>query len=189
MIDLKNGQITDLLPDTLGERVEIKCLSHAIMMAYRKMLRYADGTMLLASIDTMPAKILDALAVELRAAYYLESMSLQSKRETIKNAFINTLNGGTKRAVLQVLSTVFGQGTVTEWFDDNGSGIPGTFDVDVESQISADDIDTFNGIIGDVKNIRSHIGNISASRPLIAKAYVGCAFRVASSHQGIRAAQ
>ena len=75
MIKLQEGELLDLLPSSLKNDTDMICLSYALKMAVRRLLVYERSAMTQNFVDSLPEKILDVLAVELRSPYYLDSMA------------------------------------------------------------------------------------------------------------------
>jgi phage tail P2-like protein len=72
-------------------------------------------------IDNLPESLLDELAWELNIDWYEDTMEIEAKRATIKTARLIKERRGTVWAVEQVISNIFGDGTVKEWFEYGGS--------------------------------------------------------------------
>jgi phage tail P2-like protein len=165
VINLKEAQITDILPERYANDTDVACISYAVRMEMRRLLEEADGTRTMSVIDELPEKILDVLAVELRTPYYEESMSLDSKRKIIGNTLLWHTKSGTPSAVSELIMAVFGQGEVVEWFDfEEEPKTPGTFDIVTNARMTEDISERFLSIIQRVKNTRSHLRNISINR-------------------------
>lgn len=71
-------------------------------------------------IDELPEQMLDELAWELNIDWYKDTMSVSVKRATIKMARLIKEHRGTKWAVEQLVSSIFGSGTVVEWYEYGG---------------------------------------------------------------------
>lgn len=176
MIDLKDGELIELLPEPLRNDTDVICISYALKMAMAKALEYSIATRMYADIDNLPEDILDYMAVEMRLAYYDESFSVETKRELIKNSYISYMEAGTSSAVQGLITTVFGYGEVVEWFDfDGGSGTPGEFDIETGAQLTPELFELFSKTIESVKNESSHLRRIGIEREIDGDFYVGTA--------------
>lgn len=166
MTDLYNGELLDLLKDSsFADNVEVQCLSYALKKETQRMLDTADSTLTSAWIDKLPEKILDVLAVELRAAYYDENYPIETKRMVIKNTLKWYMKAGTPEAVNEFITSVFGHGGIVEWFDyTEAPYTPGTFDIIADSDITEDAVARFTEMIENIKNVRSHIRHIIFQR-------------------------
>lgn len=112
-------------------------------------------------IDELPEEFLDALAWELDIDWFApkSDRTIDVKRELIKNADEVHKHLGTKAAVESVARDIFGNGTVEEWFEYNGT--PGTFKLWVGVQLTNDNIKRFMKTVGQVKNARSHLTDLT----------------------------
>ncbi len=150
MISLYDGQFTDILPGNLKDSAEVQALSYAVSKTMQKLLTCSQKVMLYSAIDSLPEKLIDILAVELRVQYYDETGNIDVKRELVRNALILYSFAGTNYAVENIVEAVLGSGSVTEWYEYGGA--PGHFRITTEnSEISTADIELFNKIIKSVK--------------------------------------
>ena len=166
MIKLNDGELLDLLPAAMKADVDMVCLSYAIKQVTRELLRAARETQTQSFIDGLPEHILDVLAVETNAMYYDESLPIEAKREIIR-ASISAwyARAGTPAAVEELVTAVFGEGSVVEWFDfTEGEIAPGLFDIVTNAPLTEDIIEYFNNMIHRVKNERSHLRRVLVER-------------------------
>ena len=112
-------------------------------------------------IDDLPEEFIDALAWELDIDWFnpKADRTLDIKRELVKNADNVHKHLGTKAAVESVARDIFGNGTVEEWFE--YSGTPGTFKIWTSIQLTNDNVARFMKTVGQVKNIRSHLTDVT----------------------------
>ena len=161
-----------MLPSNMSG-TEQKCLSFALKNQIQKIIEKANATRTQSGIDQIPEKVLDILAVELRAPYYREEMNIDIKRNIIKNTMLWSIQAGTPAAVEELARTVFGEGTVREWFEYGGK--PGTFRVETNAIMTEDIYSRFGEMIRRVKNVRSHLETISIHRVSNETIYTGTA--------------
>lgn len=165
MIKFKDGQLTDILPMAMKQDIETQCISYALQQQTKKIMQLADKTRTVAVIDELPENILDVLAVELRTPYYQEGMDIDTKRSIIKKTLLWHTKAGTPSAVEELITIVFGDGGVVEWFDyDEPPYTPGTFDIVTNARLTEEIADYFLSIIQRVKNTRSHIRRVLIER-------------------------
>ena len=112
-------------------------------------------------IDELPEDFIDALAWELDIDWFApkSDRTLDVKRELVKNADEVHKHLGTKAAVESVARDIFGNGTVEEWFEYNGT--PGTFKLWTGVQLTNDNVARFMKTVGQVKNVRSHLTDVT----------------------------
>lgn len=172
MIKLKDGQITDILPLAHKKKTEVKALSEALQKENERFLENINKTMVYASIDELPEKILDVLAAELGTQYYEADMEIEVKREMVKNSLYIYSKAGTPAAVEQMISSVFGSGKLVEWFEFGGE--PGTFKIETDAQSTPDAFKKFEKIIKRVKNARSHLLSVTFDSAIRANIKASC---------------
>lgn len=174
MIKLSDGELLDILPAQMKYDTEMICLSYALKCGVEKLLAYEKGTMTVNFIDFLPEKILDVLAVEMRSPYYSDAMDIEVKRQVIKNSYIWHFKAGTVSAVSEMVSTVFGEGSVVEWPDfTDGEKEPYLFDIETNARLTEDIYEILLSIIERVKNVRSHLRRIKIDRDINGTEYAG----------------
>lgn len=172
MIKYTESEMLQVMPEPLKYKAEVVALSYAIKRAIGKMIGYAERASVYAAIDKLPEDILDLLAVELRAQYYDDDMDISIKREIVKKTMLWYHRAGTPSAVEELISDVFGEGEISEWFEYGGE--PYHFKIKTDAILSASDMEYFEKIIRNVKNVRSHLEEIQLSREHEGQAYAGC---------------
>ena len=176
MTDIRQTLITDLLPGEAAYGAELQALAYALLKEKQRILDYADKTRTITMIDLLPESVLDVLAVELRSPYYSDELSLEQKRDVIKNILVWYKHSGTAAAMNEMIRTLTGSGSVIEWFDfEDGEGVPGTFDVVAGGTFDSQAEARFRSIIDQVKNVRSHLRRLIASRESIHDLYAATA--------------
>lgn len=180
MTNLYDGQLTDLLKNESEYNVEIQALAYAIHIEKRRLMNLAQQTRTLSMIDQLPESILDVLAVELRTPYYAGGMTIEQKRNIIKNTLAWFDHAGTPAAVQELIAAIFGQGEVVEWFDfAEEPKTPGTFDIITDTRMDEDIVARFLQIIGQVKNTRSHVRRVLTMRHGTMEEFVASALTTA----------
>lgn len=177
MINLYNSNITDILPKVFVEKPEVIALGYALNKAMQRLIDYCQNVSIYASIDTLPEDVLGLLAVELRTQYYDDTLSIEVKRDLIKNTLVWYMKTGTAASVQEAAETVFGNGEVVEWFDYDGE--PYYFKVTTSNINSTDEmIQELTNIISTMKNVRSHLEEIVVEVMQQLKLYHGCCVEV-----------
>lgn len=175
MTDLYNGELLDMLLGTgLMKDEEIQSISYALHKQIQIVMDMADATRTQAAIDSLPEKILDVLAVELRSPYYRENLPVEQKREIVKRTLVWHYKAGTPGAVKELISVLFGEGDIVEWFNfEEGPFTPGTFDIVTDARMTEDIAEQFLGIIQRVKNARSHLRRVLIHQDITVSDTVG----------------
>lgn len=157
MIDIRTGEIADILPVEFTRQPEVLAISYALKQAYQTYLNTQKQIYVYAFIDGAPDYVLDLLAVELHVRYYQDSFDLETKRSLIKSAILVGLKDGTTYAVNTVIATIFGEGRVTEWYDYNGT--PNHYRIDLEVDNSFE-IETMLSMIESVKRKTARLDGV-----------------------------
>lgn len=162
MIKFKDSEITQILPSNLKYDYQVQAISYVIKKALEKVIKYSNLIAIYAAIDDMPDHILDLLAIESRTQYYDENLSVETKRRLLKNTLIWHCKAGTPSAVEELISTIFGEGEVKEWFEYGGD--PYSFKIISDAALDEESAIEFSKMIDKVKNVRSHLDGLEFSR-------------------------
>lgn len=174
MTKIYDGQIADLFQNEAKQNPEILSFSFALFEEKRRIIEMAQKTRTIAMIEQLSEDILDVLAVELRTPYYSGDMDIDQKRRVIKNTLLWFFRAGTPAAVRELVSAVFGNGDIEEWFDfTEPPYTPGTFDIVTDARMTEDIVERFLQIVKQVKNTRSHLRRVRTERTGTMYEYVG----------------
>lgn len=180
MTNFYDSEILDILPDNMKDKPECIALSYALKKANQRFIDCANKTSVYAVIDTMPEKLLDILAIELRTQYYDDTFPVDKKRALVKNTMQWYHKAGTVAAVQEMIDNVFTSGIVLEWYETGGQ--PGTFTISTTNMITPALIEEFKTVVSNVKNVRSHLENIIIGNRADVNLYVAIGL---SSHRTI----
>ena len=160
MINIHDGQITDLLSNSLRHNPETIAIAYAVLQEKRRILALVERTRLMAAVDSLEERILDYLAVELRTPAYEDSLPLETKRTLIKGTLPYYASLGTPAAVDWVIKAVFGNGGIDEWF--NYGGEPHHFQVNIPiaGMITPKMMEELRRMIASVKRLTSWLDSI-----------------------------
>lgn len=164
MTNLFDGQITDLLNNSMKYNPEAIAIGYAILQEKRRILALAARTRLMALIEAADEKTLDYLAVELRTPAYKDTFSVDVKRRLIAGTLPFYSKLGTPAAVNWIIRSIFNGGQIEEWFD--YSGDPHHFRAFVGNDgdaISPEDLDEFRRAVASVKRLSSWLDSIITS--------------------------
>lgn len=140
MIKLQDGELADILPVELTRQPQVMGISYAIKQAYRALFESQQETYVYAFVDNAPDYVLDLLAIELQVRYYRQEFAIDVKRGLIKEALITDTKDGTKYAVELAIQTVFGNGTIEEWYEYSGTPNHFRVNLNVENNYNLDDL-------------------------------------------------
>ncbi len=121
MTDIYDAHVGELVRNTaIRADPEVLALSYAILKEKQRILDEETATRTMSMIDTLPEWILDVLAIELRTPAYSEGYDIEVKRKLIKGTLEFYAHMGTPWAVNWAVETIFGNGSISEWFDYGG---------------------------------------------------------------------
>lgn len=158
MIKLTEGGFADLWG---GEKSpEILSISYALQMQVARIVAAAEKTKCFSDIDKLADETLDYFAVEMRTMYYDQTLPIEKKRAIIKNTLNWYTKGGTTSAVRELLSVVFGEGDLEEWFNYDGDPYHFRAVLPVSQGSAVGDMNLFRELIQKIKNVRSHVDEL-----------------------------
>lgn len=161
MTELRDGQITDLLGNSMKYNPETISMGYAILQEKRRIMDRADRTRLMSVIGELDERILDYLAVELRTPSYDDRFPLEVKRRLIAGTLPFYATLGTPAAVDWIIQAIFGNGHIEEWFEYGGN--PHHFRAFVGSDgdtITPESLDGFRRTVSSVKRLSSWLDDI-----------------------------
>lgn len=159
MIKLSASRFTDILPENLAGQPEIQALAYAVGRQIEKLCAYADGTRVFAAVASLPERVLDLLAVELRTPAYNERFSVEVKRALIESTLTFYARMGTPAACNQIIETIFGTGYIEEW--NVYGGEPHHFRAYVGGVIDEQSLEEFRRVLFSVKRLSSWLDDIT----------------------------
>ena len=164
--ELQHTSLFDILPQNLLEDQQIKAAAQALDAELQKITEATKEALLLPRLDELPEAVIDLLAWQWHVDFYEPSMSLETKRQLVRESIAWHRLKGTKAAVEKMVQAVFRGGVVTEWFEYGGE--PYHFRVDILSapQITAENTTRLLNVIDASKNIRSWLDEITYRRDL-----------------------
>ena len=164
MTDLHNGQITDLLNNSMRYNPETVSIGYAILQEKQRLLALLARTRLMALIDSADENTLDYLAVELRTPAYKDTFPVDVKRRLIAGTLPFYAKLGTPSAVNWIIRSIFGEGRMEDWYDYDGD--PHHFRAFVGSDgdtITPESLDEFRRAVTSVKRLSSWLDSIITS--------------------------
>lgn len=179
MVNLYDSNITDILPEIFKYDPKVQALGYAINKAMQCLMGYCQNIGIYNAIDTLPEDVLDLLAVEMKTQYYDDTMDIALKRALIKNTFVWYTKTGTPAAIQELVTAVFGNGEIQEWFEYGGE--PYCFKINTTNINSTDEmIQTIEMLVSTIQNARSHLEAVIVDVMQQLPYYGGCAFEVIS---------
>jgi phage tail P2-like protein len=174
MINIYELSLLDLLPMSI-KTDEITAVCKALDKQLMEISGRLIENIILPRIDELPEKTVDLLAWQLHVDFYEPlGMDLKKKRELVKNAVVWHKEKGTKRAVEQLVKTVFFDDfKVIEWFTYGGK--PYYFRIVIKngSVKTKEEYNLLIQAINSAKNIRSHLEKVISESNTENKLYFG----------------
>ncbi|WP_068775785.1 phage tail protein I [Paenibacillus sp. FJAT-26967] len=120
MIDIQHVSLLDLLPPNLRRDESV----HAAALALDSELQVISARIrelsILDRLDILSNEEADELAWQFHIDFYDPNLPIEQKRELVKNAISWHKRKGTPSAVEELITALFGEGRVEEWFEYGG---------------------------------------------------------------------
>ncbi|MBY0088401.1 phage tail protein I [Brevibacillus brevis] len=163
MIDIFSGSLLDILPESLKRDPDSVFIAEAIAPEFQETSKAIKLTEIMSRIDEHPEEVIDLLAWQFHVDFYDPELPLETRRELVKNSLTWHRRKGTPAAVEELISTVFGDGRVEEWFEYGGQ--PGYFKVITNNRdVTTEQALMFTRALNSVKNTRSWLEKIEISQ-------------------------
>ena len=156
-----NPNMAKLLPKFMKADETDVALSHAMDVLLAKPANKSKILRKWDQIDNMNDAQLDEMAWEFNIDWWDSSFSLETKRSVIRTCYRVHEKRGTKWAVEELITSAFGMGKVTEWFEYGGQ--PYWFKIQTSATLTKDGMLYFLNMIDKVKNARSHVEMIEVT--------------------------
>lgn len=174
MSNLSNVELIKLLPPVLQKDTFCNTLSEVFGKQMKELDEEAGKLFDFRNYEDMPEELLDYLAFQNHVDFYDVNLDIEIKREILRDNVVLHRKKGTKQAVINAASTIFGKTTLKEWFEYDGE--PFGFKVDVElSNIGAtqENIEKFEKLVDGYKNTRSWVETVNFSLSTTGIEYYG----------------
>ena len=163
----------DMLPSSLKQDKNMVAAALAIDAELERTEAMRENIIIKPNIDAQPENIVDNLAWELHVDFYEPlTMTVSMKRDLVKLSPDLHARNGTPSAVEDLVSAVFSEATIYEWYDYGGR--PYFFKVTTTDAVTdAAQIELLIAAIFSVKNTRSWLEMIEVLRQIQAEIYFG----------------
>jgi phage tail P2-like protein len=162
MPDIYNVSLVDILPESLKSDPQVVAMAEAITPEIQDISEAISLIVLLATLDQQPEEVVDLLAWQYHVDFYDPALDLEIKRALVKNSFSWHRRKGTAAAVEELITTVFGEGRVVEWFEYGGE--PYYFKVITNNtSVTTEQAFMFTRALNSVKNTRSWLEKVEIS--------------------------
>lgn len=159
MIKLEDASITKVLPKVISNSAEVQAIDYALGKQIKKIIKVSERTRIWSGMKTLSSKMLDIMAIELRTHYYDEKLPIEVKRKLVINTMYRYQKAGTPAIVEELLSIIFGNGELHEWFEYGGE--PHHFKVSTQSSLAVGEkADDFLRLVESIKRKSSHLDTV-----------------------------
>lgn len=159
MISIQTISLLDLLPPNLRIDPNISAAAQAIDEELQGVTSTIQKLSYFERLDSLTEEETDELAWQFHVDFYDPELPIEQRRELVKNSFRWHRRKGTPSAVEELVQTIFGDGSVQEWWE--YSGLPYTFRVISNNRnITGAQINDFTRALNTVKNIRSRLDQV-----------------------------
>ncbi len=117
---LNDLDLLEFLPAFMQDDITACGFAYAVQRQLDKVVSQIDYSQIYARINKLSETILDELAWQFNIPEYSSTLDVTTKRLLIKKCFKTHKQRGTAEAVEQVISDIFGDGYVEEWFEYGG---------------------------------------------------------------------
>lgn len=172
MLNLSEVSLLDLIPPSLRNDSQVKAAAQALDVEIRAVTDAIGEIIFYSRIDMLSGEVIDHLAWQLHVDYYNPNLPLGVKRTLVKNSLVWHKTKGTPAAVEELITTVFDEGQVVEWWEYGGEPYMFkvvTFNAAVTNEMAQEFIRALNSI----KNARSWLEAIEITQSEDLKVFFG----------------
>lgn len=152
-------QLTSLLPVWMQDDVTAAGMAYAVENQLKTVAAEITLVGVYARIPTMGEALLDELAWSLNIPEYRSEYGPDVKRRLVQTAIQTHRLRGTKTAVEKVVTDIFGDGWVEEWFEYDGDAYKFKIHTSNIGAVDADAV-AFDHAVENTKNLRSVLEEI-----------------------------
>ncbi len=161
---INHNQYNKLLPNSLSQDPVVVAMFEAAVIQLKEAYDEANALYDLVRIDFLPEPLLDLLAYEKHVDFYDHDLTITQKRELIKSSISWHREKGTRWAVERVVSIVYPNANVYEWFEYDGEKYRFKIEVN-EPFIASKDMQRLIELVNATKNKRSWLEYIAVKLP------------------------
>jgi phage tail P2-like protein len=162
--DLQSVSLIDVLPPNLLADKQIYAAARALDDELQKITAATRNALLLPRLDELSEEVIDLLAWQWHVDFYEPSMSIETKRQLVRESIAWHRIKGTKAAVEKMAQTVFKGGVVTEWFEYGGEPYHFRIDVLNAPNMTEENRGRLLAVVNASKNTRSWLDELRFRR-------------------------
>ena len=162
--DLQSVSLLDILPPNLLADKQIHAAARALDDELQKITAETRNALLLPRLYELSEEVIDLLAWQWHVDFYEPSMSIETKRQLVRESIAWHRIKGTKAAVEKMAQTVFKGGVVTEWFEYGGEPYHFRIDVLNAPNMTEESRERLLAVVNASKNTRSWLDELRFRR-------------------------
>lgn len=162
--ELQSTSLLDILPQNLLADAQIYAAARALDDELQKITAATRNALLLPRLDELLEEVIDLLAWQWHVDFYEPSMSIETKRQLVRESIAWHRIKGTKAAVEKMAQTVFKGGVVTEWFEYGGEPYHFRIDVLNAPNMTEESRERLLAVVNASKNTRSWLDELRFRR-------------------------
>ncbi|MGN7360011.1 phage tail protein I [Paenibacillus sp. SAF-054] len=177
MTDVRNMSLLDLLPTSIKYDPEVVVIAKALDEQMRVAVDEVYKLPLFSRLDQLTDEEADELAWQFHVDFYDSTLPIEQKRALVKNAFNFHRRKGTPAAIEDLISILFGEGKVEEWFEYDG--VPGRFQVVTNNPaVTQERAQEFYRAVESVNRLSAKLERVILSRVEELRNYTGFAIQI-----------
>lgn len=182
MIDIYNIKLLDLLPPNLKKDPDIIAAARSIDEEFAAIVDEAKNCIIIPRIaEIEDSELIDLLAWQFHVDFYDPALTLEIRKQLVENSFAWHKYKGTPAAVEELISTLFDEGQILEWFEYGGD--PFYFQVITNNtSVTQERALEFTKALESVKNKRSWLDKVIISQKEGLTLYFGSFVHVGDRH-------
>ena len=181
--DLQSVSLLDILPPNLLADEQINATAQALDDELQKITTATKEALLLPRLDELSEEVIDLLAWQWHVDFYEPSMSIETKRQLVRESIAWHRIKGTKAAVEKMTQTVFKGGVITEWFEYGGEPYHFRIDVLNAPNMTEENRGRLLAVVNASKNTRSWLDELRFQRETRNLVYVGEAASIHTTYE------
>lgn len=181
MISLYDSKLIRILPENLKTDHQVQAFCYALDKQIKKILDRCKKIEIWSNLTEVDESLLDYLAEELRTQYYSTDLTVEVKRQLVANTLIWYQKAGTVAAIEELITALFGEGSVKEWYE--YEGVPHHFKISTSNPaITGDALQQFNDIISQIKRKTAKLDTVEINLSAIMNQYYGFRLHTGTYH-------
>ena len=181
--DLKSVSLLDTLPPNLLADKQLYAAARALDDELQKITVATRNALLLPRLDELSEEVIDLLAWQWHVDFYEPSMSIETKRQLVRESIAWHRIKGTKAAVEKMTQTVFKGGVITEWFEYGGEPYHFRIDVLNAPNMTEENRERLLAVVNASKNTRSWLDELRFQRETRNIVYFGEAASIHTTYE------